>query len=98
MKGKATDQPPGKRGPASPATLAVRSPGAFDKLKTHGALVVQAQPREEWQPPRTDLEDIRVERTAWIGKLGETWDRGASIAALVPNMAFLASNLEDSRV
>lgn len=47
--------------------------------------------------PRTDLEDIRVERTAWLGRLGETWDRGASIAALVPNMAFLASNLEDSQ-
>lgn len=46
---------------------------------------------------RADMEDVRVERTAWLGRLGETWDEGASIAVLVPNMAFLASSLEDSQ-
>lgn len=56
---------------------------------------MQAQKREG--STRADMEDVRVERTAWLGRLGETWDKGASVAVLVPNMAFLASSLEDSQ-
>lgn len=39
-----------------------------------------------------------MESTSWLGRLGETWDRGASSIAIPdPNMAFLASSLEDSQ-
>lgn len=33
------------------------------------------------------MEDARVENTAWLGRLGETWEGGASVAVLVPNIS-----------
>jgi hypothetical protein len=56
---------------------------------------VQAQQRagSSW----ADMEVVRVESMAWLGRLGETWDQGASIAIPVTNVAFLASSLEDSQ-
>ena len=43
------------------------------------------------------MEEARVGSMAWLGRLGETWDRGASVAVLVPNATFLAGSLEDSQ-